>query len=192
MKPGPMKPGAQPGGALVTIRPALPDLSATPVVPDPIEAIRRAYLRLDPGSGELVWCSDRQRPREERLPLGPGRGGVTELVVARYGSINRLTDVARLLLVNGEGRVLASSRLWIWPVFEQVWSEQVLAPARSAGLEVVSRRFRSPRLVQKAYPGGAKRWYLNSQPWLFLVTASTLVGLVALVLVLLTVLGVLR
>lgn len=176
----------------VVIRPALPDMSVLRVIPNPTEAVRQSYLRLDPAAGELFWRADRAGATEQRLPLGADRGGVVHLVVVSYPTLNSVTEGARLLLTDEGDRVLASSRSWPRPLFEQVWSEQVLQPVRAAGVDVVVREFRSPRRVQRAYPGGARYWYLTSEPWLFLIIVGGGVTLVVLIVVALTLLGVLR
>jgi hypothetical protein len=172
----------------VELRPYVPEMGDTPVVPDPRPWIERSRLIVDRQAGTAVWLADTRKQERVELRLGDAPGELAAVVRVIYPPLfpnawfPRLNG--RLFLVDCDGRVLARSLSLPQTLFEQMWPFDLLD---RAGLPMREERFRNTRLMHAALPGSAPPWPLTAGYGWFLLTVTAglavLFGLATLVVV---------
>jgi len=170
----------------VEIRPGVADdMSCYLLMPDREPGLDRCTLVVDRSAGTATWTGDGYRMRRAKMRLGLGAGELAEVVRAVSPYVCQGGLWGRLLLVDGNGRVLARSLLAPQEVLEQFWP---LDAFDGTGLPVRAEEFRNTRLLQRAHPGAAPAWpFTAGYFWLqlaCLVSTGALLGLIALVVVL--------
>ncbi|RZU32718.1 hypothetical protein [Blastococcus saxobsidens] len=141
----------------VVLRPGVPEMNAgSRYVARNVE---NCSLAIDRQNSQVTWVDDAFRQGCVQLPLGPGSGEVAGLLRATFPPIKaahpRYPDVWRLMLVDGDGHVLARSAPQRLQWRDTMWPVESL---ETSGLPVHDRRFRSTRHMQKAHPGAAPLW----------------------------------
>ena len=130
-------------------------------------SVARSYLAIDRERGEVTWADDNVRQRRVQLPLGSGPGEVAALLRARYRPSYYgpwyMPDECRLMLVDGEGRVLARSASWVVRNFDRGWPVGLL---EATGLPVHDQRFENTSVMNEVYPGSAPMSWLTGNFWM--------------------------
>ena len=139
--------------------------------------VARSFLAIDRGRGEVTWADDNFRQRRMTLPLGPGAGEVAGLLRATYRFAYYVRPKAncRLMLVDGEGRVLARSAVWQVDDFDRAWPVGLL---EASGLPVHDRRFKNTAVMDKAYPDSAPMYWFTGNVWMLPLLGLVLFALV--------------
>ena len=153
----------------VEIRPGVPDdLSCYRFQPDREPGLDRCRLVVDRSAGTATWIGDGYRVRRVEMRLGLGAGELAGVVRAVSPYVFQGLW-GRVLLVDGNGRVLARSRLAPKEVLEQLWP---LDAFDGTGLPVRAEEFRNTRVKQRAHPGAAPAWpFTAGVGWLQLTSA---------------------
>ncbi len=130
------------------------------IVPANKTALRKWLLRADAASGTLVFAEERfaiftsTRTVTFALPATGRPDAVRAISLADYRWVRNLqTGVAfRLLLLDGDGRVLHMSRVRDQPKASQMWPRELFTPLEPLGITVTEEHFPSTKAFRSAHP----------------------------------------
>jgi hypothetical protein len=159
---------AESGEPVVEIRPiqhAGPRNAATD------RALRSWLLRADPAAGTLTWTEEQPVWRSARPPHvlalpATGRPDAVSklcLISYRWRTSSTFRVVWRPVLLDREGRTLATGRSRTPGEAEQGWPSEVFAPLRQLGITIVEEEFRSTAEANDAHPGAVPHAWLGTR-----------------------------
>ena len=149
-----------------------------------LTAVLHAWrMRADPRDGTLRLSEDRALYREpiERvfsLPPAGHADAVTTVCVATWGYHQgfmwpRTYQCWRMLLMDRQGRVVATGRPRDEPIASKLWPAESFAPLAQVGIRTISEHYSTPRTLERAHPGAAPKLMILSWP------QKALIGIVA-------------
>lgn len=145
-------------GSVIEIRPM------TPPGRRPSRALaavlQKSFLRADPQAGTLLMAEAQARtwrPAREWLLALPTTGrpdAVTTICLASYTQRVKFWDYPlwRLLLLDREGRVLATGREREQEQGREMWPPELFSPLRKVGIGVSEEQFVNPAELDRAHP----------------------------------------
>ena len=134
-------------------------------------AQRSWLLRADPAAGTLTWTEEQPPWRSGRpphvlaLPAAGRPDAVSKLCLIsyRWRTSNSFRVVWRPVLLDREGRTLATGRPRTADEAEQGWPSELFAPLRQLGITLVEEEFRSTTEANEAHPGAVPHAWLGTR-----------------------------